>query len=122
MSQRHYRSDKETTTTTDTKRITHEKVPTGYVLEVTSFNCADRTTANKALELGYVDGSSVDRVLTFNNGTTNYNCELKGTCFLVEGEAPYAEVTSPTSSDVFMSSCHGRLWPVAEVKAPDAKV
>jgi len=106
-----YRQDKKIVTGTDTVKITGERVPPGFILELTHVDIADLTTPDKLQELGYetIDGS--ERILTADKGGQNYSTYLRGRAFLEEGEKPFGRVTTPTDGDVVIFSCHGKLWP-----------
>lgn len=111
MSCRVYRQDKTIKAAAAVQKILGEEVPEGHRLEVTHMTVADVTTADKTLEIGYVDQAGEDRILHAAKGTTRHECHLTGHAWLEAGEAPFGRVTTPTASDVVVFSCHGRLWP-----------
>ena len=105
-----YRQDKKIVTVTTTIKIKGEKVPEGYLLEVTHMSISDLDTADKLLELGYETLSEDEKILLANKGTQNYQCKLNGHVWIEGGEAPFGRVTSPTNSDDVAFSCHGKLY------------
>ena len=111
MNFRSYRQDKAIKSAGAVEKLKGEKVPPGYVLEVTHMAVADETKADQLLELGYVDVAGEDRILTANDGTTRYEWHLTGRAWIEEGEEPFGRVTTAGANDIVVFSCHGKLWP-----------
>ena len=111
MSYRAYRQDKIIKAAAAVQKLVGEEVPEGHVLEVTHMSVADVTTADKTLEVGYVDVAGEDRILHAAKGSSRHECHLTGHAWLEAGEQPFGRVTTPTAGDVVIFSCHGKLWP-----------
>lgn len=111
MSYRSYRVNQRIKSTGVVEKVPGEEVPEGHVLEVTQMVVANEARADMLLELGYVDGVGVDRILTLNDGTNRFECHLSGRAWIEEGETPFGRVTTPTDGDFIVFSCHGKLWP-----------
>lgn len=96
---------------TDDLKITCEKVPEGFILELTQACLADHSTANNLQEIGFDTIDGVEKTLTADDGSQNFSTHMRGSAYLVAGEAPYGKVESPTGNDVITLSVHGKLWP-----------
>lgn len=116
MTCKRYRDEKKITTGTADKTQELREVPVGFVLQVTHLSCADLTTAGKILEVGYLDATNTERPCAARGGTANYHCNASGHLWIEEGEKPYGKLYSPTDSDIFIVSCHGKLWRKDEVE------
>ena len=88
------------------------KVPEGYILEVTDMAITNITAHGDDLELGYIDVAGEDRVICADNGATKHHHHLTGQVFLMAGEQPYGRVTTAADGDDIYFICHGKLWPV----------
>ena len=111
MDYRTYRQDKQIKAEAEVEKISGEKVPAGYILEVTHMSITDITTGGKVLELGYTDATGEDREICLNEGTNLHHHHLVGEVYLMEGEQPYGRITTADANDICYFSCHGKLWP-----------
>jgi len=90
-----------------------EKVPVGFILEVTKMSITDISAPDKVLELGYIDLAGEYRVICMNKGANMNHHHITGRPFLMAGEQPYGRITTAGAGDDCYFICHGKLWPVA---------
>ena len=112
MEYRIYRQVKAIEADAEVETMVGEKVPDGFILEVTKMSVTDISSGGKKLELGYVDLGGVDRVICMNEGTNTHHHHLTGRVFLMTGEQPYGRIDEASDGDDCYFICHGKLWPV----------
>lgn len=108
-----YRVNKRIKSAGATETIIGEKVPTGFILEVTQMCVMDETTADKLLRLGIRDVTDKDNILQVYDGATAFECHLNGVVFLEAGEAPIGIITTAAASDYCDLSVQGKLYPLS---------
>jgi len=91
--------------------ILGEKVPEGYILEITNMGLTDVTTPNLKLEIGYVDVTGEYRVFYIDKRTAKIELHLTGRVYLEAGERPYGRITTAVDGDEIHFNVHGKLWP-----------
>jgi hypothetical protein len=75
------------------------EVPEGKVLEIRTFWVSDESTANKVITLGFKRGNVIHILKSEAVGSSTYGAYLATLLILVEGEQPYAKITSASSGD-----------------------
>lgn len=112
MDYRIYRQTLKIEAQTRVEKMVGEKVPEGFILEVTSMSVSNITAHADDLELGYIDAGGEDRVIRITNGAAKHEHEITGQVFLMAGEQPYGRITTAADGDDCYFICHGKLWPV----------
>ena len=122
MNYRRYRYVTEFSGKAGATRVKANKVPEGFVLEVTQFSGGLMTEDTKKTELGYTDVTGIDRPVAMAKHDDFRNVEMTGECWLVANEIPYVEISNMGDEKTGFISIHGKLWPTEEQVIRDAEI
>jgi len=80
------------------------------IVELTHLSINDYTTVNMKCSIGIRHEGEADHYLRTKKAAQWWGSMMRGTLYLLPGDAPFGEVATPTANDVVYFSAHGIVY------------